>query len=109
MNLLHETVSHKRFGRGVVSAFDGHVVTVSFDTAGERAFSYPTAFASFLTAEDPAVQAEAEAALREKKSESASVVSRVEQDIAELRSAARKKPAVRRAPRKAGVPSKAQV
>ena len=74
MNLLHETVSHKRFGRGVVSAFDGHVVTVSFDTAGERAFSYPTAFASFLTAENPAVQGEAEAALREKKSESASVL-----------------------------------
>ena len=109
MNLLHETVSHKRFGRGVVSAFDGHVVTVSFDTAGERAFSYPTAFASFLTAEDPAVQAEAEAALREKQSESASIVTRVEQDVAELRSAARKKSAPKRAPRKRAVPSKAQV
>ena len=110
MNLLNENVSHQRFGKGVVTSFDGHVVTVRFEDGVERAFSYPSAFERFLAAENPAVQAEAETALRARKTASESVLRRVEQSVAELRSAARKKPAApRRSPRKPAAPSKAQI
>ena len=109
MNLLHETVRHKRFGSGTVTSFDGRVLVVAFESGGERSFSYPTAFGQFLTADSEAVQAEAEQAIREKQAEGASTLSRVEQDIATIRAAARKKPAPKRAPRKAPLPSKAQI
>ena len=109
MEFIHETVRHARFGSGTITSFDGHVITVSFETAGERVFSWPTAFSQFLTADNPALQAQADALMQVKRSVSASNVTRVEQDIAAMREASRKKPAVRRAPRKAPLPSKAQL
>ena len=63
MDLLHETVRHKRFGTGTVTSFDGRVLVVSFETGEDRSFSYPSAFGPFLTAENEAVQAEAERAI----------------------------------------------
>ena len=96
MDLLHETVSHKRFGRGTITAFDGRVVTVLFETAGERAFSYPEAFESFLAADSPEIQSEAEAALRGKRADSQTAIDRAEQKIETLRAEARKKTAASR-------------
>ena len=109
MDLLHETVRHNRFGTGTVTSFDGRVLVVSFESAGERSFSYPSAFGQFLRAENAEIQAEAENAIRAKKAGDASNVDRVQHDIETLRAASKKKPAVKRAPRKAALPSKAQV
>jgi len=98
VDLLHETVRHVRFGAGTVTSFDGRVMTVAFESAGERVFSYPAAFERFIEADNPDVQAEAEAALSERRAREAQFLSRVEQDIETLRSTARKKsaPAPRR-------------
>ena len=109
MDLLHETVRHKRFGTGTVTSFDGRVLVVSFETGEDRSFSYPSAFGPFLTAENEAVQAEAENAIRLQMAHDASNVERVQQDIEALRATAKKKPAPRRAPRKPAIASKAQI
>ena len=110
MDLLHETVRHRRFGSGTITSFDGRVLVVSFDGAGERSFSYPSAFGAFLTADNEAVQAEAERAIRAKEAEDATNTARVQQDIDALRAEAKKKPAAKRAPRKpAPLPSKAKI
>ena len=104
MDLLHETVSHKRFGRGRIVSFDGHIVRVLFESAGERDFSYPDAFGSFLSADHPEIQFEAEAALREKKADSGANINRIEQDIEILRAAARKKTAAPKTSGKRALP-----
>jgi len=109
MEWLHETVRHKRFGSGTITSFDGRVLVVSFGEAGERSFSYPSAFGAFLTADNEALQAEAERAIRLKKADDASNFSRVQKDIEALRAAAKKRPETKRAPRKKAIPSKAQV
>ena len=109
MELLHETVRHKRFGSGTITSFDGRVLVVSFGEAGERSFSYPSAFGAFLTADNEAVQAEAERAIRAKQADDASNVSRVQKDIETLRAEAKKKPAAKRALRRKSAPSKAQL
>lgn len=109
MDLLHETVRHRRFGSGTVTSFDGRVLVVSFETGEDRSFSYPSAFGPFLTAENEAVQAEAERAILLQMAQDASKVERVQQDIEALRATAKKKPAPRRAPRKPAIASKAQI
>ena len=49
MELLHEIVEHKRFGRGKVVSFNGHILEIEFPEYGRRTFSYPSAFDTFLT------------------------------------------------------------
>jgi hypothetical protein len=109
MELLHETVRHARFGRGTITAFDGHTLAVSFEEGDEKTFSWPAAFERFLEADNPDVRSEAEALLRDKREANADNLNRIEQDIASLRAANRKPPAPKRAPRKKPIPSKARI
>ena len=48
MELLHEIVEHKRFGRGKVVSFNGCILEIEFPEYGRRTFSYPLAFDTFL-------------------------------------------------------------
>ena len=107
MDPVREIVVHERFGRGVITAFDGHCLIVSFEQGGERRFSYPSAFERFLKAENPVVQAEADDLLRRRQAEAAANAARIEEDIAALRAAARKAPSRGApAPRKSPAPRK---
>ena len=85
MNLIHEKVTHKRFGAGSVMEFDGHILTVFFDAYGYRLFSYPSAFENFLKADNPDIQAEALAEIRARRELNESAVVRAEKHIEELR------------------------
>ena len=108
MELLHETVEHKRFGSGTVTSFDGHALTVSFEGLGEKTFSYPSAFGQFLTARSEEVQAEAEALIRQSAEKNLEVIGRAEQEIAQLREQARHKGGTRKSAAKKPAASKAK-
>lgn len=60
MDLTGYAVTHKAFGNGVVTGFDGKYVSVRFE-ATEKTFVYPAAFNGFMTVAD----AEAAAAVAE--------------------------------------------
>lgn len=50
MDLYGQTIQHKKFGRGVVTAFNDNTVTVRFKE-GEKRFLYPDAFRRHLSFE----------------------------------------------------------
>lgn len=66
MDWKGQRVKHPVFGAGTVSALENERITVAF-AAGEKRFSYPMAFAQFLTAESPDAQEEAQGALAQKR------------------------------------------
>lgn len=55
MDLIGIKVTHRTWGSGTVTEFNGEHVAVEF-TIGVKQFVYPSAFESFLRAEDPDVQ-----------------------------------------------------
>lgn len=66
MDLEGKKVTHKLFGEGTVTAFDGAHVEVGFG-CGVKKFSYPDAFERFLTLKDAEAGAEIETLLTEKE------------------------------------------
>lgn len=84
MDLVHLSVRHIRFGEGVVTAFNGKTLIVSFQDGTERTFSWPIAFERFLTSADPAVQAEVQSAIARRHEEELAVLHSVEEKIASL-------------------------
>ena len=58
MDVLHQQVSHARFGVGTVTDQKARLITVAFDAPhGTKTFLYPDAFQTFLTLTDEASQA----------------------------------------------------
>lgn len=55
MDIIGQSVRHKDFGSGVVTAQNAGTVTVSFPEGGKK-FLYPAAFRDFLALEDHAAQ-----------------------------------------------------
>ena len=47
MQLIGQSIKHVTFGKGVVTDWNGNVITVCF-SAGEKKFIYPDAFSNFL-------------------------------------------------------------
>lgn len=47
MQLIGQPIKHVTFGKGVVTGWNGNVITVCF-SAGEKKFIYPDAFSNFL-------------------------------------------------------------
>ena len=47
MQLIGQPIKHVTFGKGVVTDWNGNVITVCF-SAGEKKFIYPDAFSNFL-------------------------------------------------------------
>ena len=66
--MIGTKVKHKTLGMGTVAALDADAgkITVDFPDRPYH-FLYPDIFESFLTAEDPAIQAEMLAAVESKK------------------------------------------
>ncbi len=56
MELKRRQVSHRKYGSGTVTGFNGRVLTVFFDQYGSHSFRYPDAFATELKASEPEVQ-----------------------------------------------------
>lgn len=56
--LLGHKVHHKSWGAGRIYKTEDKYVWVDFETDGEKKFQFPKAFASFLTLDDDALQAE---------------------------------------------------
>ena len=56
MELVRRQVTHRKFGAGTVTGFDGRVITVFFEQYGSRSFRYPDAFADGLRAVDEEVR-----------------------------------------------------
>ncbi|MGN0802522.1 MAG: hypothetical protein ACI4MF_08015 [Candidatus Faecivicinus sp.] len=63
MELKRRQVTHRKYGSGTVTGFDGRVLTVFFDQYGSHSFRYPDIFAEELKASEPEVQRFVEAAL----------------------------------------------
>lgn len=63
MELIGQSVKHKTLGAGTVENSDGKYLTVRF-SVGVKTFVYPAAFREYLTASDPALAAEIEAAIQ---------------------------------------------
>jgi hypothetical protein len=51
--MLGEIVTHTRFGRGTVTAFNPPRMEVAFDDGATRAFAYPQAVERFICFESP--------------------------------------------------------
>ena len=52
MQLIGQSIKHVTFGKGVVTDWNGNVITVCF-SAGEKKFIYPDAFSNFLILKTP--------------------------------------------------------
>lgn len=55
MQLIGQAISHKAFGKGIVTGCDKNIITVCFP-AGDKRFLYPDAFTKHLTLKGSAVQ-----------------------------------------------------
>ena len=56
MNIVHEQVSHLKFGTGTITAQDSSTVTVKFSKEyGSKKFLYPSAFKLFLNLCNPSM------------------------------------------------------
>ena len=95
MECQNQQVVHKRFGRGAIVRREENVIQVYFQDYGSRAFHYPEAFEGFLKAEDSAfaeaVQADLDAWHEAQQLQKAEHQLKVEAEIGEARSAARKR------------------
>ena len=69
MELMRATVSHRKYGMGTVTGFDGRVVTVFFDQYGAHSFRFPEIFAEDLKATDPVLQQQIHVQIEETASE----------------------------------------
>lgn len=47
MQLLGQPITHTTFGKGIVTDWNDHSITVCFNS-GEKRFIYPDAFSNFL-------------------------------------------------------------
>ena len=47
MQLLGQPITHTTFGKGIVTDWNDHIITVCFNS-GEKRFIYPDAFSNFL-------------------------------------------------------------
>lgn len=57
MNLIDEKVQHSQFGIGRITSNSGNIIKVEFDEdTGEKKFSYPEAFESYLQMCNPESQ-----------------------------------------------------
>lgn len=57
MNLIDEQVQHSQFGIGRITSNSGNIINVEFnESIGEKKFSYPEAFASYLKMCNPSTQ-----------------------------------------------------
>ena len=57
--MLGQIVTHTRFGRGKVTAFDPPRMAVTFDDGAIKAFAYPQAVEKFIRFEDAKAQSRA--------------------------------------------------
>lgn len=67
MQLTGQTVTHDIFGTGVVTAQEGHSVTVKFEEKGEKRFIYPDAFKKHLTMQNHEAKEKIEDFLAERR------------------------------------------
>lgn len=63
MELMRKPVSHRKYGAGTVTGFNGRVLTVFFDQYGSHSFRFPDIFREELKAGDPNIQQQVEAML----------------------------------------------
>lgn len=66
--MVGQVVIHKVFGKGTVIRIRGNYIDVAF-SIGEKSFSYPDCFVTFLRMEDPAQQSAVEAEIQRIESE----------------------------------------
>ena len=57
--MLGQIVTHTRFGRGRVTAFDPPRMEITFDDGAARSFAYPQAVEGFIRFESPAAMEKA--------------------------------------------------
>ena len=57
--MLGQIITHTRFGRGIVTAFNPPRMEVTFDDGATKAFAYPQAVERFIRFEDPGAMARA--------------------------------------------------
>lgn len=69
MELMRRAVTHRKYGSGTVTGFDGRVLTVFFDQYGSHSFRFPGIFSEELQANDPTVQRQVEELIEAQKSE----------------------------------------
>ncbi|WP_390410285.1 restriction endonuclease [Lacticaseibacillus jixiensis] len=66
--MIDQSVTHKKYGHGIVSAFDGDLITVKFDTGMVKQLAYPLVFErGILYLDDTVAQAKLLATLADKK------------------------------------------
>ena len=63
MELMKKKVTHKKYGPGTVTGFNGRVMTVFFDQYGSHSFHFPEIFREELKASDDVLQHQIEALL----------------------------------------------
>jgi len=117
MNIVHEQVSHLKFGTGTITAQDSSTVTVRFSKEyGSKKFLYPSAFKLFLNLCNPSmneqmgnelqlIQTLAEAARNNRLAEEEKQRTLLEQKAASKKKA----PAKKRLPKKSSPPNKEPV
>lgn len=69
MQLTGQKVSHDVFGTGVVTAQEGHSITIQFEQEGEKRFIYPDAFKKHLTMDNDQAKEQMEGLLEERREE----------------------------------------
>lgn len=104
MGILNAKVTHNAFGTGLVSAFEGGVITICFFDHGEKKFIYPDAFDKFLKMCDPALEAIVSADLSSKTAEIEAEKARLEQKCAEEAKHLAVQKAQKAAPKKKAAP-----
>jgi hypothetical protein len=83
MNIVGQAVNHKKFGTGTVLNLENNCIVVSF-SVGEKSFQFPSAFGSFLIAEDKELSAYIEILRIEKEQLEAEAEAKKAEEVSKL-------------------------
>ena len=102
MKMADKSVTHRRFGDGVVKSCENGVIQILFQDYGARTFHYPEAFDSFLTTDDEELSACArEDLVAWKLGQPAENARAIQLSVERVQAAQTKKPTKSRSPRAA--------